>query len=899
MIMHTKNPLKLPTLCFALILLGTSCSQLGSDKNKADPKISKLLLPAGFHAEHLYSSSANDQGSWVAMTFDDKGRMIASDQYGYLYRITIPPIGSDTTKTKIKVEKLEINMPGDTSKAKIKIGLAHGLLYAFNSLYVTVNDEGESKDNISRPSGLYRLQDTNGDDEFDKITLLKRLEGEGEHGPHNVVLSPDKKSLYVVAGNFTNLPPMDNYLLPDTWKNDNLFPLLLDPNGFGNDRQPPGGWIAKTDSAGTKWELFSAGFRNPFDIAFNEDGELFTFDSDMEWDMGLPWYRPTRICQVTSGSDFGYRENNGKWPPAYPDNLPSILNIGPGSPTNVMSGNGTRFPEKYRRGLFTFDWSYGIIYHIELQASGSSYKAKAEEFISGSPLPLTDGAVGPDGAIYFLTGGRKIESDLYRVYYGDNNLKNDPLAASDSGGSMQARNIRRQLEAFQEKADPTAVNIAWPHLKDSDRFIRYAARIAVEHQPVSQWQEKALQEKDPVILTQAMIALARNGNQNLESRMLNALMSVGLKELTAPQQTDLLRAVELTISRMGLPDAAQTARIISWLEPMYPATNNILNRQLSDILLFAGDPQAVSKTLALMDSAKDDNSEQNTATQSSDLILRNPQYGLAIADMIANAPPAQQIYLAIVLSKAKKGWTPALREKYFKFFYTFLGRKGGNSYIGYINEARKMALANVPKEEFAKYDSISGVALLNGNGKKLAGKEVRPKGPGRKWTMAEALPVLQDSVTDRNFDQGKAMFTASLCSSCHSMRGEGGSVGPDLTQLGTRFSSKDILESIIEPNKEISDQYAATNFHLKDGSSVIARLIREDKEKYYVSQNPFAPQTLREIPKKDVASTRLSDVSIMLPGLINRLNADELRDLMAYLMSGADKENKAFKGKTK
>ena len=143
------------------------------------------------------------------------------------------------------------------------------------------------------------------------------------------------------------------------------------------------------------------------------------------------------------------------------------------------------------------------------------------------------------------------------------------------------------------------------------------------------------------------------------------------------------------------------------------------------------------------------------------------------------------------------------------------------------------------------------------------------------------------------------MFKAALCSSCHSLGGGGGSVGPDLTQLGNRFSGKDILESIIEPSKAISDQYAATNFLLKDGSTVMGRLIRDDNDKYYVSQNPFAPQTLREIPKKDVASTKLSDVSIMLPGLINRLSPEELKDLMAYLMSGGDKNNKVFKGGAK
>ncbi len=892
-----NSPLKLVLVLLVPIVLGTSCKQPSKDNKNVDPKIAKLKLPEGFHAEHLYSPGDSAQGSWVAMTFDDKGRMIASDQYGYLYRLTIPPVGYDTATSKVVVEKLDIQVPGDTSKAKIKMGLAHGLLYAFNSLYVTVNDEGEA-DSLTRPSGLYRVQDTNGDDKFDKITLLKRFEGEGEHGPHNAVLSPDKKSIYVIAGNFTNLPPMDNYMLPDTWKVDNLLPLVLDPNGFGNNRQPPGGWIVKTDSAGTRWELVSSGYRNPFDMAFNEDGELFTFDSDMEWDMGLPWYRPIRINHVTSGSDYGYRENNEKWSPAYPDNLPAVINVGQGSPTNVMSGMNARFPEKYRRGIFTFDWSYGIMYHFELVPDGSSYKGKAEEFISGSPLPLTDGAIGPDGALYFLTGGRRIESDLYRVYYGDNTEKIEPLSASSGANEAQARKTRKQLEDFQGKPDTSAVTIAWPYLKDNDRFIRYAARIAVEHQPVSQWQSKALAEKDPVTLTQAMIALARNGNKDVKDGILNALMGVNYETLSEPQQIDFLRAIELTLSHMGKPNSAQSAQLISYLGPKYPAGTNELNRSLSKILVFIEDPQAADKTLALMDVSKDDTSYQKTATQSSDLILRNQQYGLDVANMLAHQPPAQQIYLATVLSSDKVGWTPEMREKYFKYFYDFLGRTGGNSYTGYINLARKMALANVPKEQFAHYDSISGNALLNDRGIHLANNDIGPKGPGRDWTLAEGAPLVEN-LTGRDFDQGKAMFKASLCSSCHSIGGEGGSVGPDLTQLGTRFSGKDILESIIEPSKVISDQYAATNFLLKDGSTVMGRLIRQDDDKYYVSQNPFAPQILREISKKDVASTKLSDVSIMLPGLINRLNPEELKDLVAYLKSGGNKTDTIFVNKKK
>ena len=471
--------------------------------------------------------------------------------------------------------------------------------------------------------------------------------------------------------------------------------------------------------------------------------------------------------------------------------------------------------------------------------------------------------------------------------------------ANESAEVVNDRKIRKQLEEFHGKPDRTAVGFAWPYLKDNDRFIRYAARIAIEHQPVNQWQEKALNEKDPVILTQAMIALARNGNKAFNNRMFKELTSVNFEEMSVPQQVDLLRAFEVTLSRMGLPDGAEKSEIISYLDPKYPASTNELNQLLSKILVFLGDPEVINKTLALISVAKDDDSTQKTATQSSDLILRNPQYGLDIANMLANAPPAQQIYLTTVLSGAKDNWTPAERDKYFELFPPFLRSKGGNSFTGYINSARIMALANLPKAQFAYYDSLSGSALLNGSGKYLGEDVAGAKGPGRDWAVADALSVVQNNLIHRNFEHGRAMFKVSLCSSCHSIKGEGGSIGPDLTQLGTRFSDKDILESIIEPDKTISDQYAATIFQLKNGTSIVGRLTRDDDEKYYVSQNPFAPLTLREILKKDVTSTKISDVSIMLPGLINRLNPDELKDLMAYLKAGGNKDNEVYKAKSK
>lgn len=889
--MHNNSSFHYLFLLLSIVLL-SSCGNDMATERPGDPKIAKLKLPDDFAAEHLYSPSENEQGSWVAMTFDDKGRLITSDQYGALYRLELAPVGTDSL---LKVERLDIGKSNsaDSTRDKIEMGYAQGLLYAFNSLYVMVNHQGNEA--FEKTSGLYRLQDTDGDDQFDKITLLKALEGSGEHGPHSVVLAPDKKSIYVISGNHTNVPAMDAYRLPPNWQEDNLFPLIKDPRGHANNRMAPGGWIAKIDSLGSHWELISAGYRNAFDVTFNEAGEMFAYDSDMEWDFGMPWYRPTRICHVTSGSEYGWRTGNSKWSSGYPDNLPPVLNIGQGSPTNLTHGMNAKFPEKYKKALFASDWSFGIIYAIHLKPNGSTYTAEAEEFLSGAPLPLTDGIIGPDGALYFLTGGRRLESDLYRVYYNgteDQNAINVSNAAGDDE-SRKARDIRKKLEAYHGKPQQGAVGFAWPYLNHEDRFIRYAARMVLEHQPVNQWQARALQEKDPQVLTQAMIALARQGKPAARNAMIKSLTAINYNELSETEKIDLVRAFELVLLRMGPADKTIKTQMVQYLDPHYPAKNNNLNRSLSKVLVHLNAPGAVTRTLDLLETAKDDRSEK-TASQSSDLILRNPQYGMDIANMLANVPPAQQTYYATVLSEAGSGWTPELREKYFKWFNDAFGYKGGVSYVGFINKARMSALKHVPENQLEHYKEISGEALLANSGNDLAGGP-QPKGPGRRWTVEDALPLVEDKLANPDFEQGKLMFEATQCGSCHVMRGEGGIIGPDLTQLGTRFTAKDMLESIIEPNKVVSDQYAATVFTMKDGSSILGRLTNENENTYFVSQNPFAPEVLREIPKQEVASTKYSYISVMYPGLINRLNEEELKDLMAYLMAGGNEDHEIYK----
>src|SRR5262245_47901469 len=168
----------------------------------------------------------------------------------------------------------------------------------------------------------------------------------------------------------------------------------------------------------------------------------------MEWDVNTPWYRPTRVCLAASGSEFGWRNGAGKWPAYYPDSLPAIVDIGPGSPTGVTFGYGAKFPAKYQDAFFICDWSYGKLYAVHLTPEASAYTGTFEEFVAGTPLPLTDVVVNPeDGAMYFTIGGRNTQSGLYRVTYTGSESTaavGTPLAAP-ADAAAEARLLRSKL----------------------------------------------------------------------------------------------------------------------------------------------------------------------------------------------------------------------------------------------------------------------------------------------------------------------------------------------------------------------------------------------------------------------------------------------------------------------
>src|SRR5207237_4583207 len=115
----------------------------------------------------------------------------------------------------------------------------------------------------------------------------------------------------------------------------------------------------------------------------------------------------------------------------------------------------------------------------------------------------------------------------------------------------------------------------------------------------------------------------------------------------------------------------------------------------------------------------------------------------------------------------------------------------------------------------------------------------------KKWTMAELTPKLEAGLkSGRDFDRGRKLFAEARCFGCHRYGDEGSAYGPDLTAVAGRFSPRDLLESIIDPSKEVSDQYAAVEIETADGNKVVGRIVNLHGNTITVNTDMLDPNKL-------------------------------------------------------
>lgn len=864
--------------------------------------------------------------------------------------------------------------------------------------------------------GLYKLEDTNGDDVMDSIERIGRYTspGMGDHGPHAVRRAPDGSVMFLIGNNtYVGAAPVNDDLVDKAnspnWNNlreRQFLPQFNDPR-FGNSTRigvHATVWRLQPDG---KYALFYSGMRNPYDFAFNLAGEAFTFDSDMEWDVNAPWYREVRTVHMIPGGDSGYRNGTGKFQDEYFDTLPALRHLRRGSPVGVEFYQSYAFPARFFDALFEADWSRGRLLYSELTETGGTYRGRDDlaEFVHGEPMPITDLEVGPDGNLYLTTGGGGIgQGGVYKVSWTGKTppqpdmtgilavvrqpqplsswgwaaiekvkttmgpafaaeleklARNATASAADRArailelhrhaGASSAALLSALLKDRATEVRAAAVYVAGLHdndaakatasaalkdtsafvrrraaealvrqgltpsgpgfsrvadiyalLRDSDRFVRYAGRLALEHTPRADWSKLAMSETNAVPLTEVLLALTNTAGTPAPESELRPIFSklidlMKRRTLTPEEKIRVLRVYEAAATEApnGVdPEIKRQVHDILLAQlPTTPPAGNwvgctnrtvtagcsefLLAHHTAKVLASTGEPDVVGRILALIPPGDDDQPGQIDYV-----------YSLRVID---------------------SGWTKDQKQQIANWFAKASKWRGGSTFAGHINnifdatldafdaEEKQLAYKTVPL--FAPLEEAEIAAAAAGRGGRGGGGRGGPPVPA---TTRNIVPLDRQerydnlvfprggpagSLTGRggapDAAAGEKVFREA-CAQCHRFGTIGKDYAPDLTKVADRLPRRDILRSIFFPSERIDSKYETTVLVTRDGRTIRGLLIREDARSVVLkTADSTEPATVQKAQIKDRAREKRS---IMPDDIADRVTDNGVRDVTAYVM---------------
>ncbi len=551
-----------------------------------------LRVPAGFEVtEFADSKLANDV---INLTIDPRGRVVVSGP-GYV-RVLVEDKGDGKATRAIDLfDKLHDG--------------AQGMLFEGDTLF------------YSADGGLRRC--TIKDDKAGASELIRPFKTGGEHNIHAIRRGPDGW-LYLLCGNTSGVTAKDATLATSPIK------------------EPTAGCVVRfaPDLKGS--EIVADGFRNPYGMDFNLDGELFTYDSDNERCVSLPWYAPTQMYHVIAGGHYGWQSpQKATWfrhPAYFPDTIGPLLDLGRGSPTGVACYRHVQFPEAYRGGLFLLDWTFGRVYFASLKRAGSTYAAEKQVFLEAvgeEGFAPTAAAVHPStGDLYVSIGGRGTRGAVYRVRHtaGFQSLDKDALKKMTAptrslawapelskklaeqamaGNERERLSAVNQISRHRERFDAATVNqVIVANWDYSDRHVRASTSALVASLPEAE--RKALAKEatamrphinyglgiyatDPAeALLQGEALLKLDGHPGARVAGVR-IIQLALGDLTAPKVRGTVW--EGYTPRRAELDKELSARTLKALRGSFPAKNALLDREISRTLAVLQDdaPETLSR----------------------------------------------------------------------------------------------------------------------------------------------------------------------------------------------------------------------------------------------------------------------------------------------------------------
>ncbi|MFN7734118.1 MAG: PVC-type heme-binding CxxCH protein [Pirellula sp.] len=728
---------------------------------------------------------------------------------------------------------------------------------------------------LSQRDRVLRVRDNNGDVRGDIEETIVKLDTVADY-PHNglsgMAWNTDGGLVLSLGENFGKLW---------TLRGKNTPPLT--------GRGEGGVFTMNRDGSGLK--RIARGFWNPFGLLMRDDGQLFAAEND-------PGSRPPcRLLHVVEGADYGFQYVYGSAPVhpfvAWNGELRGTLGMvhpcSEGPCSVVELGGGVMIPS----------WSNHCIDFFPLRWSGATLTSERIELLHGSDFFRPVCMVRANENTYYFTDW---VSPSYQVHGMGRlwKLEIDPAQATwlqpQRDPAPPAAELANALRSGQ-KTLPLQELLSMA--RSEDRFLADAALSAMARSSRN-WADSQLVSMPTADKVWGLVALRRNGlndpkwvrlcwndsNPELRLECLRWIADGELKEflprvealLADPKlEYRLFEASIATINTLkGTPEAGVTDPATLVQRLMQPTTSPSVRAYILRLLPANHEKLTVQQLvqwyrsghpLLMLETIRTLAMQRRTEAQEVLLqIAKHPKTAEslraeALAGLLGTEDPKQRETIEQIL----KGDAPAIAKEALRALR--------HPTLKWKDPATPVALRGTHPQWSELIDAVDSPMLL---ASRMADNA----------SVEEWLDRLQKLPGEPDPQAGRRVFfsaATAACSQCHRHGGRGNVVGPDLSLIHQQGSYRDILQSILEPNRNVAPQYYSTLLELADGSTFTGILLRSSSNEVY--RNAVGDEVTFQ--KADIEERRELRSSMMPAGLAHQMTDVELRDLMAFLTKPA------------
>ncbi len=692
---------------------------------------------------------------------------------------------------------------------------------------------------------VFRIRDSNGDDKADQEEEIVRLETKGDY-PHN--------GLGGLA--------FDGYggLLFGLGENLGEPYRLIGSDGTTLSGGGEGGNIYLCKVDGANLEKLATGFWNPFGICADPHGRIFCVGNDPD---SMP---PCRLLHVVPGGDYGYQFRYGRsgkhplqaWDGELPGTLPMLAGTGE-APCAVLPYHGQ---------LWVTSWGDYRIERYTLEPRGASFGAKFDVVVQGDEnFRPVDFAVAPDGSLYFTDWVDRSypvhgKGRIWRLSW-----KSKPDAAD--------------FPAVTD-GEHRAIGATTSEFESRDPFLYHAAVTSLIGSDESEVQRSDFVSFGPpryrLGLLQAVRRASEGPSDVISAKRRDHVLVAALRDTDAEVRLYALR----WIADEKLTEFRSTVQKVAKSKNTTPA-------------LF----QAAVATLEWLDTGKVANLKRSHRGHYFAGVLTQDGYPDSIRAMaLRSLPPDHDTLTPARLAELSQSSNETVRRASVRTLALGTGTKG--------LELLADIAADESRGEQLRADAVFGLRTSPDHKEQLKG--YAKSGPGA--VRLAAINALQSAVgapelsrpSPRDTDTWvklvdaagaepdvnagwRIFFGYGKCSTCHALQGRGGTFGPDLTSIAKRMPRRRLIQSILEPSREIAPRYVPWIIESTSGKTFTGIALNRPggKREIFVSTDGKENQILTA----DIEARHPSRMSIMPAGFEKTLGPAELRSLIGLLEASA------------